>query len=169
MCPKPPQGTGAHSSSTSGNVSSLPDNDQPGPSTAIPNPPAVEDHHVSDDTNGEIQDEDNGHMYSRRKRRPRSELILAYQCSVCGKRYTSSQTLYQHRRSSHKQPPVTGDEAVEVDNSSIHEESQHPSKHRRRLKSEIVRKFSCPVCGMMYGSQAAMYTHNKKKHASPQL
>ena len=42
-----------------------------------------------------------------------------------------------------------------------------PSKRTRKVKSEIVREFSCPVCGMMYVSRAAVYMHNKKKHASP--
>ena len=83
----------------------------------------------------EGQDEDNGRVPARRKCRPRSELILAYQCSVCDKKYASSQALYQHRRSSHnKQPPVTGaghSDALEVHNRCVEmkEARVHPSAH----------------------------------------
>ena len=79
MCPMPPPSTaGANASCTSRNVPLPPDNDQAGPSTAIPNPPAVEDH-VSDDAYSEVQDSEvNDHVLGRRKRRQaRSELIRA--------------------------------------------------------------------------------------------
>ena len=59
MCPKPPQGTGANPSSTSGKVSLLSPNDQPGPSAAIPHSPTAEGHEFAEDTYSEGQDEDN--------------------------------------------------------------------------------------------------------------
>ena len=55
----------------------------------------------------------------------------------------------------HKQPAVPGDEhgdATKVDNSSVDEVSQGPSKCRCRKKSEIDRPFSCSVCGKKYGA-----------------
>ena len=80
VCPKPPPGTGPDS----GNASSLPESDQPGPSTAIPHSPTVEGHESAEDTYSEVQDGEDGCVSGRRKRRPRSELILSYQCTVCG-------------------------------------------------------------------------------------
>ena len=131
VCPKPPPGTGADS----GTASSLPGNDQPGPSTAIPHSPIVEGHESADDTYREMQGKVNGCVSGGRKLRPRSELILAFLCSVCGKKYGSSQALYLHRRNTHKQPAATGDghsDATKVDNSCDAEGSQGPSKHKRR-------------------------------------
>eukprot|EP00731_Ephydatia_muelleri_P006828 Em0003g1076a len=100
VCPKPPLGStsGANSFSTPGNIPLAPDNDQAGPSTAIPNPPTVEDH-VSDGEYSEVQDsEDKAHVPGRRKRRPRSELILAYQCTTCGKKYASTRPCISIKR-----------------------------------------------------------------------
>ena len=153
MCPKPPPGTGPDS----GNASSLPESDQPGPSTAIPHSPTVEGHETAEDTYSEVQDEEDGFVSSRRKRRPRSELILAYQCTVCGKRYASGPALSLHKKNTHKQPAVPCDEhgdatkadnssgATKASNSSVDDGSQGPSKCRRRKKSEIDRPFSCSV------------------------
>ena len=166
VCPKPPPGTGADS----GTASSLPGNDQPGPSTAIPHSPTVEGHESADhDTYRETQGNFNGCISGRRKRRPRSELILAYQCTVCGKKYGSSQALYLHRRNTHKQPAATGDghsDAIKVNNSCDAEGSQGLSKRKRRRKAEIERTFSCSVCGKKYDSQAAVITHRKSNHGS---
>ena len=53
--------------------------------------------------------------------------------------------------------------ATKAGNSSVDEGSQGPSKCRRRKKSEMIRPFSCSVCGKKYG---ALYTHNKTKHGS---
>eukprot|EP00731_Ephydatia_muelleri_P017526 Em0010g624a len=136
VCPKPPPSTaGANASCTSRNVPLPPDNDQAGPSTAIPNPPTVEDH-VSDDAYSEVQDgEVNDHVPGRRKRRQaRSELILAYQCPACDRKYASSQALYQHRRNSHKQSPVAGGggQSDVTDMVCDGEGSQGPSKRSRR-------------------------------------
>ena len=161
-CPKPPPGSGPDS----GNASSLPESNQPGPSTAIPHSPTVEGQESAEDTYSEVQDGEDGCVSGRRKRRPRSELILAYQCTVCGKRYASGPALSLHKKNTHKQPAVPGDEhgdVTKVDNSSVDEGSQGPSKCRRRKKSEIDRPFSCSVCGKKYG---ALYTHNKTKHGS---
>eukprot|EP00731_Ephydatia_muelleri_P032412 Em0023g919a len=116
------------------NVPLPPDNDQAGPSTAIPNPPAVEDH-VSDDAYSEVQDSEvNDHVPGRRKRRrARSELILAYQCPACDRKYASSQALYQHRRNSHKQSPVAGGggQSDVTDTVCDGEGHQGPSKRTR--------------------------------------
>eukprot|EP00731_Ephydatia_muelleri_P016122 Em0009g546a len=115
VCPKPPPGTGPDS----GNASSLPESDQPGPSTAIPHSPTVEGHESAEDTYSEVQDGEDGCVSGRRKRRPRSELILAYQCTVCGKRYASGPALSLHKKNTHKQPTVPCDEhgdATKVDN-----------------------------------------------------
>ncbi|KAL5493627.1 hypothetical protein EMCRGX_G014833 [Ephydatia muelleri] len=168
VCPKPPPSTaGANASCTSRNVPLPLDNDQAGPSTAIPNPPTVEDH-VSDDTYSEVQDSEvNDHVPGRRKRRrARSELILAYQCPACDRKYASSQALYQHRRNSHKQSPVAGGggQSDVTDMVCDGEGSQGPSKRTRRQKSELDRKFSCSLCDKKYASQATLYTHNKNKH-----
>ncbi|KAL5490787.1 hypothetical protein EMCRGX_G015971 [Ephydatia muelleri] len=135
VCPKPPPSTaGANASCTSRNVPLPPDNDQAGPSTAIPNPPAVEDH-VSDDAYSEVQDSEvNDHVPGRRKRRrARSELILAYQCPACDRKYASSQALYQHRRNSHKQSPVAGGggQSDVTDTVCDGEGRQGPSKRTR--------------------------------------
>ena len=162
VCPKPPPGTGPDS----GNASFLPESDQPGPSTAIPHSPTVEGHESAEDTYSEVQDGEDSCVSGRRKRRPRSELILAYQCTVCGKRYASGSALSLHKMNTHKQPAVPCDEhgdATKADNSSVDEGSQGPSKRRRRKKSEIDRPFSCSMCGKKYG---ALYTHNKTKHGS---
>ena len=166
VCPKPTPGTAINSSETPGNV---PDSDQPGPSNAITNPPAVSGNESADDTHSEMQDKGNSCVSGRRKRRPRSELILAFQCTVCGNKYGSSSALYLHKKNTHKQPAVPGDEHGDVtkaDNASVDEESQGPSKRRRRLKSEIDRPFSCSVCGKKYGSSSALYTHKKRDHGS---
>ena len=86
-----------------------------------------------------MQDGEDGCVSGRRKRRPRSELILAYQCTVCGKRYASGPALSLHKKNTHKQPAVPCDEhggATKAGNSSVDEGSQGPSKCRRRKKSE---------------------------------
>ena len=167
MCPKPPPSTaGANALCTSRNVPLPPDNDQAGPSTAIPNPPAVEDQ-VSDDAYSEVQDSEvNDHVPGRRKRRrARSERILAYQCPACDRKYASSQALYQHRRNSHKQSPVAGGGGQsDVTDTVCDGGRQGPSKRTRRQTSELDRKFSCSLCDRKYASQAALYTHNKNKH-----
>ena len=160
VCPKPTPGTANNSSETPGNV---PDSDQPGPSNAIPDPPAVEGNESEDDTHSEMQDNSNTCVSGRRKRRPRSELILAFQCTVCGNKYGSSSALSLHKKNTHMQPAVPGDEHGDVtkaDNSSVDEGSQGPPKkrRRRRKKSEIDRQFSCSVCGKKYGSSSALYT-----------
>ena len=163
VCPKPTPGTAINSSKTPGNV---PASDQPGPSNAIPDPPAVES---ADDTHSYMQDEGNSCVSGRRKRRSRSELILAFQCTVCGNKYGSSSALSLHKKNTHKQPAVPGDEHGDVtkaDNASVDEGSQGPSKRRRRKKSEIDRQFSCLVCGNKYGSSSALYTHKKRDHGS---
>ncbi|KAL5515749.1 hypothetical protein EMCRGX_G000959 [Ephydatia muelleri] len=131
------------------------ESNQPGPSTAIPHSPTVEGHESAEDTHREMQDEGNSCVSGRRKRRPRSELIHAYQCTVCGKKYGSGLALSLHKKNTHKQPAVPGDEhgdVTKVDNSSVDEGSQGPSKCRRRKKSEIDRPFSCSVCGKKYGA-----------------
>eukprot|EP00731_Ephydatia_muelleri_P000984 Em0001g984a len=160
VCPKPPPGSGPDS----GNASSLPESNQPGPSTAIPHSPTVESHDSAEDTYSEVQDREDGCVSGRRKRRPGSELILAYQCTVCGKRYASGLALSLHKKNTHKQPAVPCDEhgdatkannssgATKVGNSSVDEVSQGPSMCRRRKKSEIDRPFSCSVCGKKYGA-----------------
>ena len=125
-----------------------------------------EGHESAEDTYSEVQDGEDGCVSGRRKRRPRSELILAYQCTVCGKRHASGSALSLHKKNTHKQPAVPCDEhggATKAGNSSVDEGSQSPSKCRRRKKSEIDRPFSCSVCGKKYG---ALYTHNKTKHGS---
>ena len=173
VCPKPPLGStsGANSLSTSGNVPLPPDNDQAGPSTAITNPPTVEDH-VSDGEYSEVQeDEDIAHVPGRRKRRPRSELILTHQCTTCGRWYSSNQALYLHKRNKHNQSLDKGsggqsDATGTVDISCDVEGSQGPSKRTRKKKAEIDRKFPCSVCGKSYGSKGALYSHTKKKHGS---
>ena len=138
VCPKPSPGTGPDS----GNASSLPESDQPGPSNATPHSPTVEGHESTEDTYSEMQDGGDDCVSGRRKRRPRSELILAYQCTVCGNKYASGSALSTHKKNTaHKQPAVPGDEhggATKADNSSVDEGSQGPSKRRRRKKSEIV-------------------------------
>ena len=143
VCPKPTPGTAIISSETPGNV---PDSDQPGSSNPIPDTPAVEANESADDTHSEMQDEGNCCVSGRRKRRSRSELILAFQCTVCGNKYGSSSALYLHKKNTaHKQPAVPGDEHGDVtkaDNASVDEGSQGPPKRRCRLKSEIDRKFS---------------------------
>ena len=167
MCPKPPPSTaGANALCTSRNVPLPPDNDQAGPSTAIPNPPAVEDQ-VSDDAYSEVQDSEvNDHVPGRRKRRrARSERILAYQYPACDRKYASSQALYRHRRNSHKQSPVAGGGGQsDVTDTVCDGGRQGPSKRTRRQTSELDRKFSCSLCDRKYASQAALYTHNKNKH-----
>ena len=68
-----------------------------------------------------MQDGEDGCVSGRRKRRPRCELILAYQCTVCGKRYASGLALSLHKKNTHKQPAVPCDEhggATKADNSS---------------------------------------------------
>ena len=174
VCPKPSPGTGPDS----GNASSLPESDQPGPSNATPHSPPVKGHESAEDTYSEVQDGGDCCVFGRRKRRPRSELILAYQCTVCGKKYASGPALSLHKRNTHKQPAVPGDEhggatkvdnssgATKADNSSVDVGSQGPSKRTRRKKSEIDRPFSCSVCGKQYGTSGALYTHNKTKHGS---
>eukprot|EP00731_Ephydatia_muelleri_P011869 Em0006g763a len=97
VCPKPPPGSGPDS----GNASSLPESNQPGPSTAIPHSPTVEGHDFAEDTYSEVQDGEDGCVSGRIKRRPRSELILAYQCTVCGKRYASGPALSLHKKNTH--------------------------------------------------------------------
>ena len=171
VCPKPPPNSEATSSYPCGNASSLPENDQPGPSTAFPHSPTctVEGHESAEDTYSEVQDEANSCVSGRRKRRPRSELILAYQCTVCGNKYGSGSALSLHKKMTHKQPAVPGDEhsgATKVDSASVDVGSQDPSKRRRRKKSEIDRPFSCFVCGNKYGSSSALYTHKKRDHGS---
>ena len=54
----------------------------------------------------------NSCVSGRSKSRPRSELILAYECTVhlCGKKYASSQALSLHKKNTHKQPAVPSDE-----------------------------------------------------------
>ena len=167
VCPKPTPATAINSSETPGNV---PDSGQPGPSNAIPDPPTVEGNESADETHSEMQDKGNSCVSGRRKRRPRSELILAYQCTVCGNKYGSSQALYLHKKNTHTQPAVPGDEHGDVakaDNASVDEGSQGPPcKRRRRKKSEIDRPFSCSVCGNKYGSSSALYTHKKSDHGS---
>ena len=115
-----------------------------------------------------MQDESNSCVSGRRKRRSRSELILAFQCTVCGNKYGSSSALYLHKKNTaHKQPAVPGDEHGDVtkaDNASVNDGSQGPPKRRRRLKSEIDRKFSCSQCPLKYGTQAALHTHIKYTH-----
>ena len=172
VCPKPPPNSEATSSYPCGNASSLPENDQPGPSTAFPHSPTctVEGHESAEDTYSEVQDEANSCVSGRRKRRPRSELILAYQCTVCGNKYGSGSALSLHKKMTHKQPAVPGDEhsgATKVDSASVDVGSQDPScKRRRRKKCEIDRPFSCFVCGNKYGSSSALYTHKKRDHGS---
>ena len=86
-----------------------------------------------------MQDEGNSCVSGRRKRRPTSELIHAYQCTVCGKKYASGLALSLHKKNTHKQPAVPDDEHDDVtkaDNSSVDEGSQGQPKRRRRLKSE---------------------------------
>ena len=127
VCPKPTLGTDINSSETPGNVSN---SGQPGPSNAIPDPPTVEGHESADDTHSEMEDEGNSCVSGRRKRRPRSELILAFQCTVCGNKYGSSSALFLHKKNTHKQPAVPGDEhgVTKVDNSSVDKEARvHPS------------------------------------------
>ena len=174
VCPKPPLGStsGANSLSTPGNIPLAPDNDQAGPSTAVPNlAPTVEDH-VSDGEYSEVQeDEDIAHVPGRRKRRPRSELILTHQCTTCGRWYASNSALYQHKRNNHNQSLGTvcggqNDATGMVDISCDVEGSQGPSKRTRKKKAEIDRKFPCSVCGRRYGSKGALYSHTKKKHGS---
>ena len=103
MFPKPALGStsGANSLSTPGNIPLAPDNDQAGPSTAVPNlAPTVEDR-VSDGEYSEVQVEeyeDKAHEPGRKKRRPRSELILTHQCTTCGRWYASNPALYLHKR-----------------------------------------------------------------------
>ena len=166
VCPKPTPGTAINSSETPRNV---PHSDQPGPSNAN-DPPTVEGHESADDTQSDMQGEGNSCVSGRRKRRSRSELILAFQCTVCGNKYASSSALSTHKKNTaHKQPAVPGDEHGDVtkaDNASVDEGSQGPSKRRRRLKSEIDRPFSCSVCGKKYGSSSALYTHKKRDHGS---
>ena len=167
VCPKPSPGTGPDS----GNASSLPESDQPGPSNATPHSPTVEGHESVEDTYSEMQDGGDGCVSGRRKRRPRSELILAYQCTVCGSKHASGSALSTHKKNTaHKQPAVPGDEhggATKADNSSVDEGSQGLSKRRRRKKSEIDRPFSCLVCGKQYGTSGALNTHKKtKQHGS---
>ena len=99
VCPKPPPGSGPDS----GNASSLPESNQPGPSTAIPHSPTVEGHESAEDTYSEVQDGEDSCVSGRRKRRPRSELILAYQCTVCGKRYASGPALSLHKKNTSSQ------------------------------------------------------------------
>ena len=80
VCPKPSPGTGPDS----GNASSLPESDQPGPSNATPHSPTVEGqktHTVKCKMEVMVV------FLAGEKRRPRSELILAYQCTVCGNKY----------------------------------------------------------------------------------
>ena len=57
MCPKPSPSSEANSSYPCGNASShaVPENDQPGPSTAIPHLPTVESHESADDTTGKCK------------------------------------------------------------------------------------------------------------------
>ena len=165
VCPKPTPGTAINSSETPG----VPDSDQPGPSNAIPDPPTVEGQESADDTHSDMQDEGNSCVSGRRKRRSRSELILAFQCTVCGNKYASSSALSLHKKNTaHKQPAVPGDEHRDVtkaDNASVDEGSQGPPcKHRRRKKSEIDRKFSCSQCPLKYGTQTALHTHIKHTH-----
>ncbi|KAL5457728.1 hypothetical protein EMCRGX_G035018 [Ephydatia muelleri] len=148
------------------NVPLPPDNDQAGPSTAIPNPPAVEDH-VSDDAYSEVQDSEvNDHVPGRRKRRrARSELILAYQCPACDRKYASSQALYQHRRNSHKQSPVAGGggQSDVTDTVCDGEGHQGPSKRTRRQTSELDRKFSCSLCDRKYASHASRIVYSQQE------
>ena len=165
VCPKPTPGTAINSSETPG----VPDSDQPGPSNAIPDPPTVEGQESADDTHSDMQDEGNSCVSGRRKRRSRSELILAFQCTVCGNKYASSSALSLHKKNTaHKQPAVPGDEHRDVtkaDNASVDEGSQGPPcKRRRRKKSEIDRKFSCSQCPLKYGTQTALHTHIKHTH-----
>ena len=57
-------------------------------------------------------------------------------------KYDSSSALSQHKKKTHKQLAVPGDEHGDVtkaDNSSVDEGSQGPPKHRRKLKSETDR------------------------------
>ena len=61
VCPKPPPGTGLDS----GNASSLPESNQPGPSTAIPHSPTVEGHESAEDTYSEVQDGEDGCVSGR--------------------------------------------------------------------------------------------------------
>ena len=132
------------------------ESDQPGPSTAILHSPTVEGHDSAEDTYSEVQDREDGCVSGRRKRRPRSELILAYQCTVCGKRYASGPALSLHKKNTHKQPAVPCDEhgdATKADNSSVDEESQGPFKLKGVGKNlKIDRPFSCSVCGKKYGA-----------------
>eukprot|EP00731_Ephydatia_muelleri_P006020 Em0003g268a len=121
---------------------------------------SLKGHESAEDTYSEGQDEDNCCVPGRRKRRPRSELILAYQCSVCGKRYASSQALYQHRRNSHKQPPVAGvghSDATKVDNSCLAEGSQGPSNASGGRNQKFTEFFSCSLCGMKGGTFTDVY------------
>ena len=116
-----------------------------------------------------MQDEGNSCVSGRRKRRSRSELILAFQCTVCGNKYSSSSALSLHKKNTaHKQPAVPGDEHRDVtkaDNASVDKGSQGPPcKRRRRKKSEIDRKFSCSQCPLKYGTQTALHTHIKHTH-----
>ena len=147
---------------TSGKVSSLPFNDPPGPSTAIRHSPTAEGRESADDTYSEGQDEDNG---CRRKRRPRSELILAYQCSVCGKRYASSQALYQHRRNSHKQPPVAGvghSDATKVAIPVLPKEARvHPNASEAEIRN-CQKFFLLSVWHEVWQSSRSVYSHKKK-------
>ena len=112
VCPNPPQTpAGANALCTFGNVPLLPDNDQAGPSTAIPNPPTIEDH-VSDDAYSEVQDSAvNDHLPDRRKRRPRSELTLDYQCPACDRKMPIARPCISTERtvtSSHRLQVVVG-------------------------------------------------------------
>jgi hypothetical protein len=64
-----------------------------------------------------MQGEGNSCVSGRRKRRSRSELILAFQCTVCGNKYAStcSSALSTHKKNtSHKQPAVPGDEHGDI-------------------------------------------------------
>ena len=114
-----------------------------GPSTVIPNPPTVEDH-MSDVECSKVQDK--AHVPGRRNRRPRSELILVYQCTTYNKKYASSVALYQHKKNSHNQSLVIGsgrlsDATGTVDISCDVEGSQDPSKCTRKRKLKLIESF----------------------------
>ena len=83
--------------------------------------------------------------------------------------FGSGSALSLHKKMTHKQPAVPGDEhsgATKVDSASVDVGSQDPSKRRHRKKSEIDRPFSCFVWGNKYGSSSALYTHKKRDHGS---
>ena len=106
----------------------------------------VECSKVQEDEDKAQEDEDKAHVPGRRDRRPRSELILAYQCTTYNKKYASSLALYQNKKNSHYQSLVTGsgrqsDATGRVDISCDEEVSQDPSKRTHKRKLKLIESF----------------------------